>query len=184
VYELRLALAGAMQLARGDAGGLTWFEASIDGFWRSFRAALICYPMFLLLLSFRITAAQLAASSIPRIIAVETIGYAISWVAFPLLILPLIRLLDRDNRFLLFMVAYNWSQVPQTVLFVIIAIIAALLPTGIAQIVELAAAVAVLLYEWFIARVALLVPGAPATLVVLIDMLLGTVLNRVTAGLY
>lgn len=184
MHEFRLALAGAMQLARGDAGGLVWFDCSIDGFWRSFRAALICYPMFLVLLSFRVTEAQLAASSAPRIVTVETIGFAIAWVAFPLLVLPLARLFDRENRFLLFMVAYNWSQVPQTVLFVLVAIVAALLPSGLAQTIEIAAAVAVLVYEWFIARVALLVPPAPATLVVLIDILLGTVLNRVTLTLY
>ena len=47
-----------------------------------------------------------------------------------------------------------------------------------------ATAIAVLVYEWFIARVALLVPPAPATLVILIDILLGTALNRVTAALY
>lgn len=184
MHEIRLALAGTMQLARGDAGGLTWFEASIEGFWRSFRAALICYPMYLLLLSFRVTQAQLGASSVPRIVAVETIGYAIAWLAFPLLVLPLARLLDRESRFLLFMVAYNWSQVPQTVLFVIVAIVAAIVPSGLAQTIEIAAAIAVVVYEWFIARVALLVPPAPATLVVLIDILLGTVVNRVTLGLY
>src|SRR5438067_6056815 len=131
--ETQLAIGGALKLARGDARGLGFFDISVDGFWRSFRAALICYPMYLVLLSFRVTEAQLAASSVPRIIAVETIAFAIAWVAFPLLILPLARLLGRENRFLLFMVAYNWSQVLQTVLFVIVAIVAALLPTGLAQ---------------------------------------------------
>ena len=184
MHEIRLALAGTIQLARGDAGGLTWFDASIDGFWRSFRAALICYPMFLLLLSLRLTAEQLASSSIAGITAVETIGYAIAWTAFPLLVLPLTRLLVRENRFLLFMVAYNWSQVPQTVLFAIVAIFAAFLPTAAGQAIEIGAAIAVLLYEWFIARVALLLPGIPATLFVLIDILLGTVVSQVTQSLY
>jgi len=183
-YEIRLALAGAMMLARGDPGGLVWFDGSIDGFWRSFRAALICYPLFLVLLTFRIKAEQVAASSIERIVAVETIGFAIAWVAFPLLILPLTRLLDRENRFLLFMVAYNWSQVPQTMLFVLIGIVGAALPTGLAEVVAVAGGIAVLVYEWFIARTALNIPGAPATLVVLIDLLLGSVLSRVTEGLY
>ena len=184
MQEIRLALAGTMQLARGDTGGLSWFDASIEGFWRSFRAGLICYPMFLVLLSFRVTAAQLEHSSIARIVAVETIGYTIAWTAFPLLVMPLTRVLGRENRFLLFMLAYNWSQVPQTALFVVVAMLAAVLPTGLGQGIELAAAIAVLVYEWFIARVALVVPGVAATLIVLVDMLLGTVLSRVTEGLY
>lgn len=184
LYEIRLALAGAMQLGRGDAGGLAWFDASVSGFWRSFRAALICYPLYLVLLGLRVTAAQVESSSLERIVALETIGYTIAWVAFPLLVLPLTRALDRENRFLLFMVAYNWCQVPQMMLFVLIAIAGAVIPEGVAQAGEIGGAIAVLVYEWFIARVALVVPGPPATLVVLLDVLLGSVVSRVTEGFY
>jgi len=45
------------------------------------------------------------------ILITETIAYVISWVAFPLLILPVARQLRREDRFLPFMVAYNWSQI-------------------------------------------------------------------------
>ena len=127
-----------------------------------------------------------AASGVPRILAVETIGYAISWIAFPLLVLPLARWLGREDRFLAFMVAYNWCQVPQTLLFVILGADTAtgLLSAEFAQIAEFAAAVAVLVYEWYIARVALVVSPGQAVPVVLLDLLLGTVLGRVTAALY
>jgi hypothetical protein len=43
--EVRLAVAGALRLARGDRGGLGSFDTSIEGFWRSFRAAAIVYPL-------------------------------------------------------------------------------------------------------------------------------------------
>ena len=69
-------------------------------------------------------------------------------------------------------------------LFVLIAIGGAVVPQGLAQFAEIGGAVAVLVYEWFIARSALSVPSAPAALVVLIDVLLGTILSRVTEGLY
>ena len=45
-----LALTGALRLARGDRGGLSCFDRSLDGFWRSFRAAAITYPLYLVLL--------------------------------------------------------------------------------------------------------------------------------------
>ena len=89
--EVQLAVGGALRLARGDPRGLGFFDTSIDGFWRSFRAAAICYPFFLILLAFRVSAAHWEASGVPRIVIVETIGYVISWVAFPLLMLPLSR---------------------------------------------------------------------------------------------
>ena len=44
--EARLALTGALRLARGDPRGLACFDPSEDGFWHSFRAAVICYPLY------------------------------------------------------------------------------------------------------------------------------------------
>ena len=184
--EVQLAVGGALKLARGDASGLGFFDTSIDGFWRSFRAAVICYPFFLILLAFRVSAAHWAESGVLRIAIVETVGYVISWVAFPLLVLPLTRWLGREDRFLPFMVAYNWSQMPQTALFVIVGADAAigLFPPGIAHVVDFVAAIAVLLYEWYIARVALVVSASQAVSVVLLDLALGAVLSRVTESLY
>jgi hypothetical protein len=184
--EVQLAVGGALKLARGDASGLGFFDTSIEGFWRSFRAGVICYPLFLILLAFRVSAAHWAASGVPRIVIVETIGYVISWVAFPLLMLPLTRWLGREHRFLAFMVAYNWSQIPQSLLFVIVGADAAsgLFPPHVAQLVDFAAAIAVLVYEWYIARVALMVSAAQAVPVVLLDLVIGAVLSRVTEGLY
>ena len=184
--EVQLAVGGALRLARGDPRGLGFFDTSIDGFWRSFRAAAICYPFFLILLAFRVSAAHWEASGVPRIVIVETIGYVISWVAFPLLMLPLSRWLGREDRFLPFMVAYNWSQLPQTALFVLLGAdsAAGLLPHALAQFADFAAAVAVLLYEWYIARVALAVSASQAVPVVLLDLVLGSILSRITEALY
>ena len=184
--EVQLAVGGALRLACGDRRGLGFFDPSIDGFWRSFRAALICYPLYLILLGFRIPAAQWEASGAAAILAVETIAYVISWTALPLLVMPLAHWLDRDARFLSFMVAYNWSQIPQTVLFVLVGLDGAtgLLPPSAAGFTELLAAIAALVYEWYIARVALAVTGAQACLVVVVDLLLGTTLGRVAESLY
>src|SRR5712691_1849079 len=108
--EVQLAVGGALRLAVGDRRGLGVFDSSIDGFWRSFRAGAICYPLYLLLVGFRVSAAQWEISGVAPILVVETIAYVIVWAAFPLLILPVSRQLGRDDRFLPFIVVYNWSQ--------------------------------------------------------------------------
>ncbi|HVB16606.1 MAG TPA: hypothetical protein VNF04_08750 [Stellaceae bacterium] len=184
--EIRQAVIGALRLARGDRGGLALFDTSIDGFWHSFRAAGLCYPLYLLMLGFRVAAPDWTQSGVATVVLVETIAYVVSWVAFPLLILPLTRWLNREERFLPFMVAYNWSQVPQTALFMLVGLdrAAGLLPAGPARFAEVAATAAVLVYEWYIARVALAVTRTQATLVVLVDLVLGVVLSRVAEGLY
>ena len=184
--EMQLAIGGALKLARGDARGLGFFDTSLDGFWRSFRAALICYPMYLALLALRVPAPPWGNAGIARILIVESIAFVISWTAFPLLMLPLSRGLSRENRFLPFMVAYNWCQVPQTVLFLIIGldIATGLLPGSAGDVFGFVAALAVMVYEWYIARVALAIPRAQAVLVVLVDLVLGTALSRFAESLY
>src|SRR5437667_1604888 len=105
--EVQLAVGAALKLARGDPSGLGFFDTSVDGFWRSFRAGVICYPFFLILLVFRVSAAHWAASGMAHIVIVETIGYVISWVAFPLMVLPLPRYRGHDTRTLPFPVAFT-----------------------------------------------------------------------------
>ena len=51
------------------------FDRSVTGFWRSFTAALLVYPAFLLLLGLRIEDAEWASSGVARILLIETIGY-------------------------------------------------------------------------------------------------------------
>jgi hypothetical protein len=123
--EAWLALTGALRLARGDARGLAYFDASEIGFWHSFRAGALCYPLYLILLAFPIELGTPAETDPVRLVLVESIHYVISWVAFPLLMLPLVDRLQRGDRYFGFMVAYNWCQVPQTVVFALVALVGA-----------------------------------------------------------
>ena len=184
--EVQLALAGCLRLARGDRGGLACFDRSLDGFWRSFRAAVISYPLYLMLLAMRVSVAEWQQSGGWRIVTVETIGYVVAWVAFPLLMLSVVRWIGRAHRFFEFMVAYNWCQVPQSALFVLVGLVSAggVLSAQASEAMDMAAAIATLLYEWFIARVALDTTGLVAVFVVLLDLVLGVFISRITGGLY
>jgi branched-subunit amino acid transport protein AzlD len=184
--EVRQAMIGALRLARGDRRGLSYFDRSADGFWRSFRAAVISYPLYLVLLSMRVTVSEWEASGALLIITVETIAYVIAWTAFPLLMLILTQRIGRPHRFFDFMVPYNWSQLPQSALFVLVGLEteSGVLGAEPAQAIEVAAAVAVLVYEWFIARAALETTAGAAVLVVLVDLLLGVLISQVAGGLY
>jgi hypothetical protein len=61
---------------------------------------------------------------------------------------------------------------------------AGLLAPSVAHVAQLAVVAAVLVYEWYIARVALEVSGAQATVVVMVDLVIGTALGRITQALY
>jgi hypothetical protein len=184
--EVQLALAGALRLARGDRGGLACFDRSLDGFWRSFRAAVISYPLYLVLVSMRVSVAEWEKSGGWRIVTVETIGYVVAWVAFPLLMLTVTRWIGRAHRFFDFMVPYNWCQVPQSALFVLVGLVSAggMLRAEAGEAIDIIAAIATLVYEWFIARVALDTTAVVAVLVVVVDLFLGVLISHITGRLY
>ena len=187
--EVRLALAGTWHLARGDRGGLSYFDRSFDGFWRSFRAAIISYPLYLVLLAMRVSVGDWQRSGGLRIVTVETIGYVIGWVAFPLLMMTVTQRLGRAHRFFDFMVPYNWCQLPQSALFVLagLAVEGGMLGPQPGESIGIVAVFATLVYEWYvwyIARVALDTTAAAAVFIALLDFVLGVMISQVTVGLY
>jgi len=184
--EAWLALTGALRLARGDRGGLTCFDRSLDGFWRSFRAAAITYPLYLILLTMRVSVAEWQRSGGLRIVIVETTAYVVAWVAFPLIMLTVTRWIGRAHRFFDFMVPYNWCQLPQSALFVLLGIgsESSMLGSRAGASLDVIAAIATLVYEWYIARVALEVTASTAAFVVLVDLVLGVFISYIASSLY
>jgi hypothetical protein len=178
-----LALTGALRLARGDRGGLSCFDRSLDGFWRSFRAAAITYPLYLVLLTTRVSVAEWQRSGGWHIVIIETIAYVIAWVAFPLLMLEVTRWIGRAHRFVDFMVPYNWCQVPQSALFVLVGIgTESGMPgaRGGYRILFLA----VMVYEWYIARIALDTNFFAAVFIVFVDLVLSVLISYVAGSPY
>jgi len=181
--EIREAVAGVLALARLDPTGLDRLDASEDGFWKSFFAAVIVAPGYLLLLALRDYAAPPEGGALAMIV-VEAIAYVCNWAAFPLAMIYVARAIDRTPRYALFIVAFNWSAVVQMAAFVAAATLTGVLPAPAAQGIMLAVTLAVLAYEWFIARVALTIGGGAAALVVALDLAIGLVINAVAVSIY
>jgi hypothetical protein len=182
--ELLRALYGAWRFACLDRQAIHYFDLSHRGVWRSFWAAAYTYPGFLLLLWLRLDAQTLADSSLGRILLVESIGYVAAWCAFPLAAIGICRWLGREDEGFDFIVAYNWSQVLQTAFFVLVALISLPLPDSAALALGRIALIAMLGYEWFIARTAIGAGGWIATAMVGLDIVLGAFIVVITASLY
>lgn len=177
--EITRGLYGAWRLARLDPGGLAWFDDTVDGFWRSFFAAVLTAPGFALLVGLRLAPHQLAAGP-ARLVLIESIAYVIGWVAFPLVMFYVAKLIDRDARYIRFIVAANWAAVLQMALFVIVTGLAhGFLAEGGVAILGAVATGAILFYQWFIARTALAVSGLVAAGIVLMDLVIGVFVNNV-----
>jgi hypothetical protein len=182
--ELWQALYGAWRFALLDRNALHYFDLSHRGTWRSFWAAAYCYPFFLLERWLELPPEDIANAGLSHIFLVESIGYVIGWAAFPLAALALCRWLGREERGFDFVTAYNWSIVLQITLFVLIGLLSLILPDGAAVVLQRLGLIAALVYEWFIALVAIGAGGWIAGLVVILDIVLGLFIQLTVLSLY
>lgn len=184
--EVSSGLYGAWRLARLDTKAMAWFDRGPEGTARSFWAAIICFPAFVALLALRVAPEDWAASGVAHILLVESIGYVAGWAAYPLAALAFCRLFGVGRGGYDYVTAYNWSQILETGLFLVVALVGVfhVLSDEAASILSLVILLLVLAYEWFIARVATGAGASAATALVLIDLVLGAGLSRITQSLY
>ena len=173
-------LMGALRLARFDAAGLDYFNASVSGFWRSFFAAAIIAPFFVALLIARI-ADEGADLPVARYLILEATAYVIAWVAFPLVMVYLVRIMGFEARYFRYIVAYNWCGVVQNAVYLPIAIFGYMgaINADIANTLALTTLVWILAFTWFVTRNALDAPPGVAAGIVGLDFLLGLVIDAV-----
>lgn len=185
--EAAAGIYGAWRLALRDPSGMDHFVATPEGALRSFRAAVLLAPPFLLLLLFEIGSLETEVSA-PFFLLVQAIVYVINWTAFPLAMSRISVLLGRGDRYPAYLCAYNWSAVVQAAAYLPVALgtRAGLVPEaagqGLLQIIMLG----LLVYQWYVARTALKTGGLQAAGLVLLDLMIGMMIldvgNGVTFG--
>lgn len=171
--EASRSIQGAWGLLRRDPAAPQAFNATVEGFWRSFTAAFLLLPLSL--------AVEHVIGSSTRTEEIAPFSrwsiyislYAIGWTLWPLLTLYITRTMGCGDRFLGYAVAYNWSQLITgpfqygVTLFAFLAF--DLEATQIAAEIALAA---VLFYEYLVTRQMLQIVPARAVLLVLTSFLL------------
>jgi hypothetical protein len=179
------ALYGTYRLARLDAGGLDYFEPTVDAFWRSFKAALLIAPFYGLLLALRYQSGEIGTSAW-HYGAIEIVAYVTAWVAFPVLMLSVSKRFGCAHNYLRFMVAYNWAAVPQNMLYLPIAMLSVtgIISADAAGFFALLALALIIGYVWFITRTALEIPVVGAAAIVAMDFAISILINGYVEGLH
>lgn len=177
--EAALGLRGALRIAAGYPDGLALMPTRGDAVWRSFGAALICWPAYIALRLLALPETD-TGPGLLLLVVIETIAYTCAWFGFALASAPLADALGAAPLWPRFLAAWNWTNVVQY-LFVIGGETPGWLglPEGIAVFSALVALIASLSVEWQAARFALNLPGGKAALVVLVDVALSLVVRAV-----
>lgn len=172
--EITRAIYGAYRLARLDQGGMNHFDLSIEGFWRSFFAAVVVLPFYIVLIFGPLGGFAESTAGPELYLLVKLASYAIGWAIFPVAMIFLARLLSLSANYVPFIIAHNWSAVIQIAVLLPVFLLAPGdgPPEGAAALVLMLAIVAVLFYQWYIARVALGTSALTAAGVVVFDVVL------------
>ncbi len=176
--EASRSLSGAWGLLRRAPGAPTAFNATLDGFWRSFFAAVLLLPLDLAYLAIVGPGEGTAQVASGTRWTVNFLVYVIGWTAWPLVAFYLTRAMDCGDRYLGYMVAYNWSQLLTGPFLIGLDVLGRVaLPNEISVVLNLAGFAGVLFYEYLIARQMLAVTLGRAIVVVLTAFILVLVLR-------
>jgi hypothetical protein len=110
--EILKALYGVFLLSRLHPGAPALFERTVDGFWKSLFAAVLVLPPHVLM---TLRTVENATVDVPYNLGdavTDLLIYVIIWLAYPVLMVAVTKVINRRERFLDYIVPYNWAMVP------------------------------------------------------------------------
>ena len=170
---------GVWRLAHLDRKGMAFIDGTPGGAIRSFWAAVLVLPAFVVLelLQYGSSLGQLP---LLRWLILEALFYVIAWTAFPVILHLAAQSLNRSHRYCAALSAYNWSSVIQVGVFLPVAIGSALglWPEGLAIMLSMVVFVLLLIYLGFVLSVALEVSRGTAAALVGVELFVTLVLSE------
>lgn len=111
--EIFRSIHGAWRIARFDPDAMRHFNLTMQGFWRSFIAAALLAPFFVL--TNVLNVADASAEHLSRdgfgYVAVWLLVWFVAWAVFPIVMVPVSHLLKLSDVYVPFIIAWNWSSV-------------------------------------------------------------------------
>ena len=190
--EIRAALDGSWLLLRNRPEGQSYFDQSLQGFWRSFQVILLLIPLFLLsgLFEKQLYFAEnmFHPEGFPdsAIWTAQFFGHGINWIALPVILALIAAPIGISQRYVPFIVVRNWTSLLTAVPYMIIYILflIGIISPGIAVLLSLTSLLAILWYHFLIARIVLQASVSLAIGVVVLDVLLSLVIGQVVGILW
>jgi len=172
------AIVGAGLLLRNDERGMGAFDTSMAGFIKSFSAALIALPIYAFV--HFVQSRGIGVDATPMGTAV--VAYGLQWAAFPLTAAGLAKVMHREPHFVPYVVAANWASIVQIGIVAVVVLLSTLLSQGLAGFVLLILTLGLLVYDFFIARIAFHTPALEGGAVVTVQLLVSLLVQHLVTG--
>lgn len=183
--EVVRSLFAAWRIARFDANAMSYFNLSLEGFWRSFTAALIVLPFLLVITGLQFDAlndqedaVQLSptlehGTSLLGFSLLEVLSFVCRWAAWPILMIPIARFFKLEANYVPYIIAVNWGNVLQSALMLVVQVLlfTQILPKPVINLLFVMAFITVLYYAYLIARAGLQCDAMTAIGLVVLNLL-------------
>ena len=182
--EIARSLTGAWQLFLDRPGAMRYFDISMDGFWRSFRAIVLVLPAYLLttLAERSVASSTLLPGQDPGDFLFyldSAIGLGLDWITLPIVLALAARPLGITHHYGAFIIARNWGSVIAVAPFGFVGLLVLIGLAGmeLANFLMLAALMIMLRYNYLIARRALDAGFGFAVGIVVLDLALSLTIS-------
>ncbi|HVJ50977.1 MAG TPA: hypothetical protein VM689_00850 [Aliidongia sp.] len=171
------ALGGVLRLAIFDRAGAAGFGRDARACARSFWSYLFGLPLILLLIGLQVAGTD---TPTPALLGgAQFLAEIIGAAGFPLLLLPVLRRFGREDRWSWFVTGYNWFNLGQLVLILLVLSLLTGSPAPLGRIVLGLIQIYALVVEAFLAESILEIGGLRAAAIVLLDVLFGVGVGRI-----
>ena len=189
--EATQSIHGAWRIALMDRNALSYFDVTIDGFWRSFVALGVVAPMyigFLILSHGKSQGMELPAEALPALewyIIVKLVAFTAVWLIFAAVMVPISRLLDLSDNYVQYIIVWNWSNVLSmaVILPAVLLFLSGAIAGQAAAMIPMAAQITLFFYGYLVARAGLCCKQLTAIGIVALDFLLTLLFNGLASRL-
>lgn len=175
---------GAWRLAMLDRGGMVYLDRSAVGFWNSFFAAALVVPAYVILVAIDLSERGASIGALGLLI-VHVSAYTLGWTVYPVITRAICQAIGRDSAYVGFIVAFNWSQVVQMIVYLPVIVLSAtgLIPEATSAWLHVLVYAVILAYQWFVTRTALDISPLAAVGFVALDLVLSVLITGMADGM-
>ena len=146
--EIARGMQGALGFLQRDPAAPSYFDNTAESCLRSFQVMILVAPLYAVVLTILYSNVTTTAEGW-EIVLVEALRYTVDWLLFPVVFFEIARRQNWVGQYPRYIAALNWVNLPLMIVAVVAVILASILPTAAAVLIQLG--LYGLLFYWFLA---------------------------------
>ena len=146
--EIARGMQGALGFLQRDPGAPSYFDNTAESCLRSFQVMILVAPLYAVVVTILYSNVTTTAEGW-EIVLVEALRYTVDWLLFPVIFFEIARRQNWVGQYPRYISALNWVNLPLMIVAVVAVILASILPTAAAVLIQLG--LYGLLFYWFLA---------------------------------